>query len=736
VAASSWPAILCDMKSTNHSLIQAGRKMAESAIRIDAVARRIEKVERQNRNLRAKSQEAHSEYGRRLALGALEPFSRAVVEYMAEESKPHSQTKGRPHSFTRYAMDIPPETIVLLTLQSVVNGLSEARSLVSVADVIGTLLDECCRDGELWKTEVRELVGLKCIELLEKSVPDLIQTRRVSKPGQEGRKKEYHIFPTEKTLAIINTSAERVGWARPFFVPTLSIPDAYESTDGSQMVSRVVNAIQATPWTINRRVYEVALAEKVGDKDVRGASTMLLAKEYLDAEQFYFPMHFDFRGRMYTSPTFLSFQSDDLGAALLTFPQSEGKRLGDDGRYWLRLHGTNLFGKGVDKMSLSGRQAWSAFFEEGEGDADVHAVADNPLKNDFWKDTDKPWQFLAWCFEYSAALRHPEGPENFVSTLPVAIDGSCNGLQHLSAVMRDEVGGHHVNLRSAENFEDPQDVYGAIASKIKSMMEQEQDPKKKAYADAWLKWPNGLSRKAAKQIVMVVPYAAGRYGATEQLVSGYLNGDGSTCSWTALNKRLRGGYFTDLAFKAVAELLPSSLLLRDWLQDVSDALSKLNLPIEWRAPVTGFAVVQENYKYEMKKVQPTYLGERRTLSLRIDSNTELDSRRQRNSITANFIHSLDAAHLVLTMSNLLDEGVSRFGCVHDSYVALAADMELLSRLTRRAFVELHQGNIMESFLATSCGGLAEHVKEHLRQSMPKQGGLNLEHVADSPYLFS
>src|SRR5262249_50253272 len=127
-------------------------------------------------------------------------------------------------------------------------------------------------------------------------------------------KTEWHIFPTEKTLAIIETSAEKVGWARPFFVPTLSIPDAYESTHGSRMVSRVVNAIQATPWTINRRVYAVAIAEKAGDKDVRAASTMLLAKEYLEAERFYFPAHLDFRGRLYASPSFLSFQSDDLGA--------------------------------------------------------------------------------------------------------------------------------------------------------------------------------------------------------------------------------------------------------------------------------------------------------------------------------------------------------------------------------------------------------------------------------------
>jgi len=88
------------------------------------------------------------------------------------------------------------------------------------------------------------------------------------------------------------------------------------------------------------------------------------------------------------------------------------------------------------------------------------------------------------------------------------------------------------------------------------------------------------------------------------------------------------------------------------------------------------------------------------------------------------------------MSKLLEEGVSHFGCVHDSYVALAADMDLLSGLTRRAFMELHTGNLMEAFLETSYAGLHGDVKERLRGSMPKQRGLILEHVADSPYLFS
>lgn len=50
-----------------------------------------------------------------------------------------------------------------------------------------------------------------------------------------------------------------------------------------------------------------------------------------------------------------------------------------------------------------------------------------------------------------------------MSKLPVALDGSCSGIQHFSAMLRDEIGGNAVNLIPAEL---PQDVYGMVAKKV------------------------------------------------------------------------------------------------------------------------------------------------------------------------------------------------------------------------------------------------------------------------------
>ena len=98
-------------------------------------------------------------------------------------------------------------------------------------------------------------------------------------------------------------------------------------------------------------------------------------------------------------------------------------------------------------MSLEERVEWAEL-----QDWAITKVGEEPLINKWWMDADKPWQFLRACIEYVKVKTEPE----FVSHLPITVDGSCNGLQHFSAMLRDEVGGKAVNLTMTD---DPQDIY-------------------------------------------------------------------------------------------------------------------------------------------------------------------------------------------------------------------------------------------------------------------------------------
>src|SRR5262249_52986086 len=84
------------------------------------------------------------------------------------------------------------------------------------------------------------------------------------------------------------------------------------------------------------------------------------------------------------------------------------------------------------------RRAWAADNREL-----IRAVAADPIGTfDRWRKADDPFSFVAACMELSAA----EKSRAYVTRFPVLIDGSCNGIQHLALITRDEGAGLLVNL--------------------------------------------------------------------------------------------------------------------------------------------------------------------------------------------------------------------------------------------------------------------------------------------------
>src|SRR5690606_26884152 len=125
----------------------------------------------------------------------------------------------------------------------------------------------------------------------------------------------------------------------------------------------------------------------------------------------------------------------------------------------------------------------------------------------------KPWQFLAFLFEYAEAMA-TGSPEDYVSYLPVGLDGSCNGLQNFSAMLRDPVGGKATNLIPGDK---PNDIYAQVAAVCKSKLEGlllkpaypvTDTETSHEYARRWLSF--GIDRKVAKRPVMTLPYGSTR----------------------------------------------------------------------------------------------------------------------------------------------------------------------------------------------------------------------------------
>lgn len=72
----------------------------------------------------------------------------------------------------------------------------------------------------------------------------------------------------------------------------------------------------------------------------------------------------------------------------------------------------------------------------------------------------------------------------------------------------------------------------------------------------------------------------------------------------------------------------------------------------------------------------------------------VSKRKQLQAFPPNFIHSLDATHMLLSAAKCKENGMT-FASIHDSFWTHACDVTAMSEHLRDAFIEMHQGDIIE-----------------------------------------
>lgn len=103
---------------------------------------------------------------------------------------------------------------------------------------------------------------------------------------------------------------------------------------------------------------------------------------------------------------------------------------------------------------------------------------------------------------------------------------------------------------------------------------------------------------------------------------------------------------------------------------------------------------------------------------------EYDVRRATNGVVPNFVHSMDAAHLCMTLNEFTGQVVP----IHDSFGTHPCDVSELHRALRSTFVELYQQFNIQEFLEFNAVDTEEH-------PVPSQGDLDLEAVLTSRFMF-
>ena len=453
--------------------------------------------------------------------------------------------------------------------------------------------------------------------------------------------------------------------------------------------------------------------------------TLLIASKFRDEKEFYFVYSCDFRGRVYCSTAGLSPQGADLSRGVLTF--SSGVSLGESGGRHLRIHGANTYG--VDKLSYSDRVKWVEEHREH-----ILATAANPLgskERGFWGEADKPYQFLAFCFEYSNWAATGYSTE-FVSHLPIAADGSCNGLQNFSAMLKDEIGGKATNLCPVDK---PADIYQEVANRVIETLkkdavrdvdyEDELDVKHREFANQWLKLDIG--RKLTKKPVMTLPYGS-TLSACADSVETWLYERELNLYFGKKWLKKSVNYLAKVIWAAISDVVVAARAAQKWLQNAARVLSREGAYLCWVSP-TGFKVYRRAVKHETRRVQTLLCGSTR-LTVAFPTN-KTDMRRQVSGVSPNFVHSMDASHLIMTVISSNAEGISSFAMIHDDYGTHAGNMDTLHRVLREQFVRIYGDTNwlynMKSYYEDGWGIQLP--------ALPPTGTLNVSEVLNAEYFF-
>jgi DNA-directed RNA polymerase, mitochondrial len=540
-----------------------------------------------------------------------------------------------------------------------------------------------------------------------------------------------------------------------------------------------VNSLQAAPFIINQPVLDFLRGDP-GDPipDVPDPNLPWRQREEIESERrkaigklvarrmdctiaerlayqgrFYVPLNMDFRGRLYGIPHF-NFAREDHVRALFLF--AVGEPIGEQGLKYLKAHvaahaeGWSVFQK-PSSFNLELRVAWTDLHLprlRETAEAVLHG------KTPPWGLPKKePYQFLAACIELVQAL--DAGPE-FITRLPLTFDGSCSGLQHLCQMMRPEEG-RYVNLVPRQKGTS-QDA-GALGnhphsdrSDWQSAADIAEDLYSRVAGEVYLHcgglMEGPFDRALVKRSVMSFFYGSepGRFSKNK---SGRWVAHGMTKqvydvlkeremphhidrqSWSTNAKLIARRMFEQMAaklladeiYKAIEHMVPRAKEVRDRLQQLVELCAEENKPLRWTTPL-GLPVQNRYHLPEIEIISVTLNGRRRRAKLVVDDKEGIDKKKAVNAVAANFVHSLDAAHLQSIALAAREERISMVS-VHDCFGCLAPRAKRFKEIICEQFIRLQEPYLLAGVWESARRDLSAAGRKKL-PPLPVRGDAELE----------
>lgn len=418
-------------------------------------------------------------------------------------------------------------------------------------------------------------VGTKVLEIL---LATNMFEQVLIKPGPFSHdKRSYYVFKI-KDINIRNNKNKKSILALPLKLPMVCPPKKHTETtlggyllnddkfsesliihknaygvssilDHKNKVYKLVNKLSSTPFKINKSFLDYISNEgskhnllidpevkhKFADIPKRTKyqqsnyssyiSKVVLQETILGLSEFfsnfskrYFTVRLDQRGRLYCTPSYLEYQ-DDLAKALLLYAEPGVLKKGQSSSInYLKAYGANCYRGIISKASIDAKCQWVA-----KNINDILDYDNGILLN---KAKDK-LTFLTICMEFKRFYNFEldETPTEFHTYLPIQLDATCNGFQHMALLSDKDTLFKELNLiscskqsngKSNNNSKAPNDFYNFLLHKLINLFKSKVangeliDNRGKGKTKGSYERLNNFvwNRAQIKKAIMTIPYNA------------------------------------------------------------------------------------------------------------------------------------------------------------------------------------------------------------------------------------
>lgn len=509
-----------------------------------------------------------------------------------------------------------------------------------------------------------------------------------------------------------------------------------------------------------RKLYKRELAdlESFRSKKFVQENILAIADIFENVDEFFIPVRLDYRGRIYCSANYLNYQSTELAKSLLMFSRGEKFLKTDkDAINYLKIFGANCFGNKLDKKSANDRIKWI--------DDNLENII-NFENGILIEKAESKLLFIAFCFEYKKFIINKHNDHDyFITHLPIQLDATCNGYQHISMLGMDLDLNTKLNIKPSSWEDIPDDFYSLISALMKGYLKLKLDEKNEKYNIYKRLYDLDIHRSIIKKCIMTIPYNTTALQSIKYLRETFefdeletniknsntlniideeidniddlelekieviqVHSDKKLSKnyrdknikqiWFKHNKKqdikLELDDFKELYFilkHVLFDVAPSLHSISEYLKAISKICIKGNTFIPWVLP-TGLIIRQSYITLKELRISP-FNYSKYSFVLKTKDMNKIDPKKNLRALMPNLIHSLDAASLSLLIDkyfNDFDNNIKNIFAIHDCFSTTSNNMKFVLDSLKLIYISIYSDKV---YLRELDENMVKHIKNRI-----------------------